>query len=325
MSEEKNIQKENIEEENSKPETGIENISQEQIIKQPQSQEPGSSENNDQVNEPFVKEEIVEQQRNDMEVHHHPDLHHNPKRWREYLLEFLMIFLAVTLGFFAESYREYAAEKSRAAQYARSLVHDLEKDTAMAQIDIENINFLNSKIDSLSNFLRGKKIDNIANMQLFAYTHFVCLYRPYSWSRATLEQIKSSGSLRYFDNDSIIMRISAYDAFTKHLDADFNGDEERSNKVGEKRNLIVDLSYDLEDSLAFRLDPDSTMKLISEEIKTKRGDLLLLTHNMNDIKNLLNDYIIIKRHFINRSGELSKLTSDAEKLISMLREEYNFE
>ena len=32
-----------------------------------------------------------------MEVHHHPDLHHKPKKWKEYFLEFLMIFLAVTM------------------------------------------------------------------------------------------------------------------------------------------------------------------------------------------------------------------------------------
>lgn len=36
----------------------------------------------------------------DMEVHHHPDLHHKRKKLKEYFLEFFMIFLAVTLGFF---------------------------------------------------------------------------------------------------------------------------------------------------------------------------------------------------------------------------------
>jgi len=39
-----------------------------------------------------------------MEVHHHPDV--EKKGFKEYLLEGLMIFLAVTMGFFAESYRE---------------------------------------------------------------------------------------------------------------------------------------------------------------------------------------------------------------------------
>ena len=41
-----------------------------------------------------------------MEVHHHPDLHHKKKKIKEYFLEFLMIFLAVTLGFIAENVRE---------------------------------------------------------------------------------------------------------------------------------------------------------------------------------------------------------------------------
>jgi len=40
------------------------------------------------------------QQTKNIEVHHHPDLHHEKKNFREYLLEFLMIFLAVTMGFF---------------------------------------------------------------------------------------------------------------------------------------------------------------------------------------------------------------------------------
>jgi hypothetical protein len=37
-----------------------------------------------------------------MEVHHHGHIHEN-KKWKEYLFEFLMIFLAVTLGFFVEN------------------------------------------------------------------------------------------------------------------------------------------------------------------------------------------------------------------------------
>jgi len=39
---------------------------------------------------------------NKMEVHHHPELHHKHKPWKEYLLEGLMIFIAVMMGFIAE-------------------------------------------------------------------------------------------------------------------------------------------------------------------------------------------------------------------------------
>ena len=42
-----------------------------------------------------------------MEVHYHPHMPKGEKKpFSEYLLEFLMISLAVTLGFFAESMRE---------------------------------------------------------------------------------------------------------------------------------------------------------------------------------------------------------------------------
>jgi hypothetical protein len=127
-----------------------------------------------------------------MEIHHHPKV--EKKNFKEYFLEFIMIFLAVTMGFFAESYREHSVEKSRSKEYARSLIHDLVKDTAMAQQTVRATLFLNAKIDSIKTFIRGKKISDLSNAQLFAHTHFICLYKPYTWSRATLEEIKSSGA-----------------------------------------------------------------------------------------------------------------------------------
>jgi hypothetical protein len=42
-----------------------------------------------------------------MEVHYHPDLHHKKKNFEECFLEFLMIFLAVTVGFIGENVREH--------------------------------------------------------------------------------------------------------------------------------------------------------------------------------------------------------------------------
>jgi len=59
-----------------------------------------------------------------MEVHHHP--HVEKKNFKEYFLEFLMIFLAVTLGFFAENIRERIKDSEQGEQYIQSLVEDLE-------------------------------------------------------------------------------------------------------------------------------------------------------------------------------------------------------
>lgn len=60
-----------------------------------------------------------------MEVHHHS---HKPKEWKEYITEFVMLFAAVTLGFFAENQREHYVEGLREVQYMESLTEDLAKD-----------------------------------------------------------------------------------------------------------------------------------------------------------------------------------------------------
>ena len=49
-----------------------------------------------------------------MEVHHHG---HVPKKWSEYITEFVMLFAAVTLGFIAENLREHQIENNRAKEY----------------------------------------------------------------------------------------------------------------------------------------------------------------------------------------------------------------
>ena len=81
----------------------------------------------------------LHQESGNMEVHHHPDIHHSPKKWKEYFLEFLMIFLAVTMGFFAESYREHLNDRSKEKEYIKSMVEDLETDSAFLELSINKL------------------------------------------------------------------------------------------------------------------------------------------------------------------------------------------
>src|SRR5580704_12045883 len=62
-----------------------------------------------------------------MEVHHHPEV--EKKGFKEYLLEGLMIFIAVLMGFIAENIRESITEHKRAAEFAQSYYESIKKDT----------------------------------------------------------------------------------------------------------------------------------------------------------------------------------------------------
>src|SRR5215831_9908540 len=68
------------------------------------------------------------QETENMEVHKHPHHVTHKKKWGEYLLEFLMLFLAVFLGFVAENIREHQVEKNREVELIKSLTLDLEDD-----------------------------------------------------------------------------------------------------------------------------------------------------------------------------------------------------
>ncbi len=60
-----------------------------------------------------------------MEVHHHS---HHPKKWKEYVTEFVMLFAAVTLGFFAENYREVIVEQHKKEKLLHSVVDNFKLD-----------------------------------------------------------------------------------------------------------------------------------------------------------------------------------------------------
>ena len=81
-----------------------------------------------------------------MEVHHHS---HHPKKWKEYITEFVMLFLAVSLGFMAENIREHQIEKHREIAYLQNVHEDLKLDL------INNDNVINS------NTIRLQAMDNL--------------------------------------------------------------------------------------------------------------------------------------------------------------------
>src|SRR5580765_4979836 len=66
----------------------------------------------------------------DMEVHHHPQLEHKAKPWKEYLLEGLMIFVAVMMGFIAENIREGITNREHVKELVSQLVQDLKDDSS---------------------------------------------------------------------------------------------------------------------------------------------------------------------------------------------------
>jgi hypothetical protein len=267
---------------------------------------------------------IIQSESPVMEVHKHPHHVTHKKKWGEYLLEFFMLFFAVFLGFVAENIREHMVEKDRAKQYAKSLISDLQKDTSMINEELFELSHSIRDIDSLCLYVKGKTINQISNLELFARAFpNMGFYRPYKWSRASIEQLKSSGSLRYFNNDSIVYKISSYDAGTRHMDQDYQTDENLIGKVLQQRELIIDQNYP-DELYLLRVSNYDSLKTTTFYQRLKNGNIGLLTTDIKDIKILVNEYQTLKFLLtVRRNYELPDLVKEATELIQLLKEEYH--
>jgi hypothetical protein len=152
-----------------------------------------------------------------MEVHKHPHHVTHKKEWGEYLLEFVMIFLAIFLGFIAENYRESQVERKHANQYALQLLNDLRVDSAQLQNNMKlNLMFV-GKMDTLRKLVHAFGSKNFTTGQLYYYGRYTTWYNRFVPNDATLQQMKSSGSIRYFKNSLLEQRISQYDKMVRQL------------------------------------------------------------------------------------------------------------
>jgi hypothetical protein len=160
---------------------------------------------------------------NTMEVHHHPDLKHKRKPIKEYLLEGLMIFIAVMMGFVAENIREAIDNSDQAKHLTEQLVHDLQADTAQLNYINGNETLIVKYNDTLFNLLQQPlgKVDTKHLQKLTAKSHSMWLFHP---SAGAIAAIKNQLHLRQFSNSELINYFSKYERHIEllHIAQDIN-------------------------------------------------------------------------------------------------------
>ena len=145
-----------------------------------------------------------------MEVHHHSHIPTSrEKKWKHYFWEFLMLFLAVFCGFLAEYQLEHKIEKNRAREFAFMLIDDLQKDTAAINFHIKFRETIYKNSDSL---MEALKFGSFETDQYKAVKFFSTINdrRVLEATRGTIDQLKHSGSLRYFRNKQFAGELMNY-------------------------------------------------------------------------------------------------------------------
>lgn len=131
---------------------------------------------------------------------------------KKYVLEFLMLFLAVFLGFLADNYREAMLEKSKEKKYIMSLIQDVEADKNDLIKIIRNNSHRKSYLDSLSAYCYAYHQSDHNVRKLYNYYPIV-LQRPdfFVSNELTMIQLKNAGGLRLINNERVVKEILQYD------------------------------------------------------------------------------------------------------------------
>jgi len=192
---------------------------------------PSTDEPFNPITEPELQTTSLKPVVENMEVHKHPHHVTNKKKWGEYLLEFSMLFLAVFLGFIAENIREHYVEQQRAKQYASTMVQDLRADKEALEAGIATNTLIRLKIDTLLQMYHPGSTEKPAMGIFYYYGRNGFRFWHYVYKQVTLEQMKHSGTIRYFNNSSVENDLVALDkriSFIQYWEAREALFEERS-------------------------------------------------------------------------------------------------
>ena len=234
-----------------------------------------------------------------MEIYHRHKLPPGGKM-KELIFEFLMMFLAITGGFFMENMREEYIERHKEMGYIESMVKNIKQDTISVQEIITTCEKQIKGIDSLITVLNSP-VAKIDYRQMYRLTmknlNTLISFEP---NQITMIQLKNSGGLRLIANksvsDSIVNYYSTYDS---HL-------EQQKYTMGFLQETI-------------------NMEIIAMDFNILRGPKPIFSFDQSKLKEFGNRTMLFQSLLGNEVLWLKKYQKTSINLLKYLKKEYKLE
>jgi hypothetical protein len=252
------------------------------------------------------------QESENMEVHHHPDIHHKPKKWKEYFLEFLMIFLAVTLGFIAENIREQITESTKEKQYITGFIRNVKDDTANLRQVIEFYTRQVKGVDSMLTLAHTNMLID-SSRKSFYYLALQYLYSTSAFKSndATLQQLKSTGDYRLIEKDHTADSLAKYDAEIHSIYIQGSYYETYFKEILSRLDELTDITVITDTSF---IKNGKMMNRPFPHLREDNGKLATLFNKIFDFRQITNSYA---------KDYLKPQLENSKRLIAFLRKEYD--
>ena len=252
-----------------------------------------------------------------MEVHAHT--HTARKKWTHYFWEFLMLFLAVSLGFYAENLREGILHKKEVKTHMNSLVSDLQTDIVLFDSVIDRNSYGAAMADSLIELLHS---DTTNTTDIYFAARSVTANLGYYYTNAkSFDQLKSSGLLRYIKPKILLDSIGTYYSSFQWLT---NQTELLRLKMDEihKKNVLLFDSYVFQQMMKIGTTTFGGRRTIIKKPSVKP---VLLSTDAKDINTVSLNY-----HYYSSTTKFYQRTAfalreRALRLIELIKKEYSFD
>ena len=241
-----------------------------------------------------------------METHYEPK--EKKKNWKDYLLDLLMMFIGISLGFAAENIRESWQEKHRIEKFMCKVSFDLKSDIA----EIKNLKKArikrNAQTDSLIQLLSNSPMNGDRN-RIYYLGRLATRRIHFRSQNATLQQLKNIGDLRLVEDKEILYAINHYEQMLKYNDENVLVEEKEFSEISNLASMLFDATI-------------FQQMTISKEPQMPSGNPQLISYD----KKLINQFSV-KLHYWKRTSvsvieSFEELQKDAEALLGLITDNY---
>jgi len=222
------------------------------------------------------------------------------RNWKSYFKEFLMLFLAITLGFFVENKREEIIERDIEQTYMKTMLEDLKSDTLQLSQNLElrqkRVNIIDSLIFLFSLSDYSKNLNDI-----YYLGRNISLSIDFFPNDRTIVQLKSSGGLRLVRNTDVSNSIMSYDQKMRLFFFQLTHEQQIRSEYRKSASIIFN-------GIVF-----NNMVEDSDIIKRPSNNPSLFNTDLQLINELINYAQYLKKldyNQIKRAGELKRQGSD---------------
>jgi hypothetical protein len=249
-----------------------------------------------------------------MEVHHHS---HHPKKWKEYISEFLMLFLAVTLGFLAENVREEQIIEHQTESVLAQLRLELMQDTAQLSDNKNTIAKLDTAVAFVAYIFKNNQLETKKEDFFLLHNYILLRVGIFESACIALDQLKYTGLMKNIKNEKLRSAIEKYNLSIKNLE----GRAERENNFMDKNaDDLITIPFDIHKSyntnVAY-LNTEEGRNVTEVDVFCNNTKL-----NFNTIQSFVPNKIILKKFdkqaYLNTLFKLNGIRNSTQDRISEL-------